>query len=186
MMDVLKNLIVHVFDFLLKYNAVLFAGILAACVSIYGHAVIERNSKRAVIAEAITKNRMAWIEEVRNLLSDFIAAYMQGDRNDETRLLKARIELYCSDGGEYSPMLESLHACCQDPGFDEKHCQALVESAQKVLNRVWIRIKAEGGITKKKEERIIKETDELLALKSDEVSIDDEAYSDEHIFVKSF
>lgn len=185
MIDVLKNLIEHVFDFLLKYNAVLFAGILASCVSIYGYAIIEKNSKRAVIAEAITKNRMTWIEEVRNLLSDFIAAYMQGNRKGELRILKARIELYCSDGAEYSPMIESLHACCQDPAFDEKHCQALIENAQKVLNRVWIRVKVEGGITRKEEERIMKATDEFLAWKPDELSIDDEAYSDEQILVKN-
>ena len=115
-------------------------------------------SKRQLVANAITANRIEWIRSVRGLLSRFLDAYME-DGEESGRLkrsLSVHIQLYLRhDAPAYRAFLDALDQCVRNP-FDQEDCRRFVWASQDMLGDVWNRMKREAGISRKSEERLRK------------------------------
>lgn len=114
------------------------------------------NDRNKVISSVVSADRMKWISDVRNLMSLFLEAYIKGTENDELKIIKAKIDLYIIyEKDSYKSFEEKLNYCISNP-YTDKDYRELTKETQIVLNKVWVRIKDETGISKRDEKRINK------------------------------
>lgn len=108
-----------------------------------------RRHKQSSIIQAITENRIDWIVSVRNLISDFICAYIDGASSKELTKIMIKTQLFFRNKEDYNRVLLLMEKCCVTPYLSEPcYCQQLVAETQTLLHRVWIRIKIESGQSK--------------------------------------
>lgn len=109
-------------------------------------------NKNEIKTETITKNRIEWINRVRDLISDFLDIYMdesieKTEKNKRLSLIKNKISLYLrANVNSYNHLLKSLNKCIEH-GYVNTICNELIENAQLVFSEVWIRAKIESGIS---------------------------------------
>lgn len=106
-----------------------------------------RKEKKQMIIQSVTQNRMDWIENVRQLLSEFLCAYVSNASETELRKLKAKCELYFNNKEFYNLLIQQMELCCKQPynSGQPQNYEKLVHHCQYVLARSWERIKMEGG-----------------------------------------
>ena len=125
---------------------------------------------KAFQADNITKNRLLWISEVRNLIALFIDTYIgyikKPDEAIELERIAAKIRLYLrSNDADYEALTDALENCIKE-GYCEATLNALITAAQNVLNDVWLRVKAETMISKTHGKRIIKQVEAMKELRN--------------------
>lgn len=120
--------------------------------------------KKDLIAQAITSNRIDWIMQMRTLVAEFICAYIDQRPTNELQKIKIQIQLMCRHKVDYDKILECIDTCCKDTENVGANCDALIEVTQYVLQKVWVRIKIEGGQTAKDEIKIRKQVDDWVKL----------------------
>ena len=114
-------------------------------------------SNRKTLTDAVTMNRMHWIEEVRSLMYEFIVEYMKPSCSQEKlSRIKAKIDLYIRfDSPAYRVLENELNNCLKHKYEDESQYQDYMEACQKTLNDVWVRIKIEAGMDRKKNRDVV-------------------------------
>ncbi len=107
-------------------------------------------------------NRINWIFDVRNLISEFLFAYIDGrPKNDLVKLL-GKIRLYFhNESAYYQDFFAFMGQCCNEPYSDER-ADDLIQKSQIILKAAWVRIKIEGGQSKDDDLRIRKLVDEYM------------------------
>lgn len=114
------------------------------------------NDRNKVISGVVSTDRMKWISDVRSLMFDFLELYIKGAENDKLKIIKSKIDLYIIyEKDSYKNFEEKLKYCISNPYTDEDY-RELVSETQIMLNKVWVRIKDETGISKRDEKRINK------------------------------
>lgn len=132
--------------------------IIATIISLVTFFYDVRKHRQSTITQAITANRIEWISQVRTLVGDFICAYIDGKPQNELRKLKIRVQLFCRDKQDYNKMLDCMERCCHTP-YKEELCSELISATQYVLQRVWVRMKIEGGQNAKSDSNIREQID---------------------------
>ncbi len=136
----------------------LIAAILAFVASIATIIITIVTERNRVKTDAITKNRIDWIKDVRNLMMLFLEIYIEDNYNGDERkkkliIISSKINLYFREGvNSYASLTEMLNKCANEPYTDE-NLKILIGSAQKVFSNVWVRVKREAGITEKEDEK---------------------------------
>ena len=121
----------------------LISAVVAVIVSVFS--LVE--SKRKLVLNAITANRIIWISEVREAVQEFLTEYLaQNDDKARLRETRVKIELYISGSETNTAFANNLEKCSLSP-FSENDYKKFVESAQDVLNGTWRRMKREAGIS---------------------------------------
>ena len=162
-----------------NWMTVIFSSIIATLISAGTliHSVIKHNKDS--IVNSITLNRIEWIGQVRDLVSQFLCAYIDKESESDLRKKALKVELMTrnkSGINDYSPMLKSLKACCEDASLDyntdsmEANVEQMVLSTQYVLSRVWTRIKLVGGQNKKKDNKIREKVNDLCGTFEDYIT----------------
>ena len=116
-------------------------------------------SNRKMLTDAVTMNRMRWIEEVRSLMHEFIVEYMKPScSQSKLARIKAKIDLYIRfDSPAYSALEEELDNCLKRKYEDESQYRDYMKACQKTLNDVWVRIKIEAGMDRAKNRDVVEE-----------------------------
>jgi len=112
-------------------------------------------TKRQVITGVITKNRIEWINNVREHLMDFLEEYINEADKIKLRVIKSKIEMHIRNDAIYKTLINNLSKCI-DNLYNEADYGELVAEAQIVLNKSWHRTKREAGIKKKEEKKLKK------------------------------
>ena len=142
-----------------------FFSVVAAAVASWVALILDaQKHKRDVVTQAITSNRMEWIAQVRNLIGEFLCAYINKEPKENLLKLMFKIELYLRQNGsaDYEHLITCMERCYNQPymnsdGNSRAACDELVHAAQTVLHNTWIRIKIEGGQSAKKDDSIRKQ-----------------------------
>ncbi|MDE7299406.1 MAG: hypothetical protein K2N94_11345 [Lachnospiraceae bacterium] len=114
------------------------------------------NSRKKIISDIVSQDRIKWISDVRSLTSCFLEKYISGGDEKELRVIKSKIDLYIIYGKEvYASFENKLNHCILHP-YNNKDYEDLVTETQIMLNGVWVRIKNEAGITRRGEQKIRK------------------------------
>ncbi len=110
-------------------------------------------NKRKISTETISKNRIDWIKDVRELVAEFISLYVNKAPKNEQKIIRNKICLYMRSGViSYSEFLDQMDICINEDYSDE-NCNKLISKAQIVFSDVWIRMKMESGIKNKDDKR---------------------------------
>lgn len=133
--------------------------IVASAISLATYFTDIRKHKEDIVTQAITVNRIEWITNVRKLIGEFLSAYMIEKPEKELNILRMQIELYIRNNEDYRELSLALENCCKKD-YSEDNLNELIKASQIVLQRVWRRIKVEGGQRKKDDERMRKLIDE--------------------------
>ncbi len=107
--------------------------------------------KRRMISEFIATNRMDWIKTVRELLFDFAKNYYEGSDKDTLRICKLKIDMYTRVNDPAYDELNNILQKCIDEEFCMTDYDKLIEESQFVLGAPWKRMKAEAGISQRKD-----------------------------------
>ena len=107
-------------DFI-NWTTFLCSIIVATIISLATFFVDIRRHKQDVITQSITANRINWISDVRNLISEFLFAYIDGrPKNDLVKLL-GKIRLYFhNESAYYQDFFAFMGQCCNEPYSDER------------------------------------------------------------------
>lgn len=142
--------------------------VIATLISLLTFIVEIRKYKRDLVLQAITANRINWIAEVRTLLTRFLHIYMDGSvgtaNTNELKKLLVELRLYFHNqlySNDYNDFFDCLKKCCNEP-YSPDNENALIEAAQGVLKRAWVRLKIEGGQNKQADEKIRKAVQEYI------------------------
>ena len=148
-------------DFI-NWTTFLCSIIVATIISLATFFVDIGRHKQDVITQSITANRINWISDVRNLISEFLFAYIDGrPKNDLVKLL-GKIRLYFhNESAYYQDFFAFMGQCCNEPYSDER-ADDLIQKSQIILKAAWVRIKIEGGQSKDDDLRIRKLVDEYM------------------------
>ena len=123
--------------------------VISAIVSISAAIISLCGMKHHEIVTSMTKSRITWIKDVRELITDFcIQFYFLPNEKARLERLRIHIFLYLREGNEfYTPLIKAINVCC-DNHIGEKDVavvlQDLVAASQYVLATVWARVKLEG------------------------------------------
>ena len=129
------------------------ASIIALIVSLYNAAT----DKRRLVTETITKNRIEWLKEIRDMLAAFADAYRLRS-HDKMESINDKLELFLNRKNQsYIKLLKAVNMCLQDDSFSLEHRDELIICSQKVLTDTWTRMKREAGIKKETEDKFLKE-----------------------------
>lgn len=138
------------------------SAIIAAAVGAFSAIVVSlvtmATNRKEIKSEAISKNRVEWIKDVRNLIMQFLDEYMNKEKADKVLLEKQRnkISLYLRPHvNSYERLLNALDDCIKCD-YDELKCNELIKSAQAVFSEVWIRAKMESGISQRENSKFEK------------------------------
>lgn len=143
-----------------NWTTFLCSVVVATIISLATFIVDIRRHKRDVITQSITANRIEWISDVRNLISEFLNAYIdKKSRNDLIKLM-GKIRLYFhNESAYYQDFFTCMKACCEEP-YSETRAEELIQKAQAILKSAWIRIKIEGEQRKEDDLKIRKLVDD--------------------------
>lgn len=123
--------------------------ILAIIISAFTLIINSFLTKKKISTDIITSNRINWISDVRNLVSQFIEAYTTHKSTDELTLIRNKICLYLrSNVRSYNSLVKELDVLIADQS-GENSCNDLILAAQNVFSEVWIRTKREAYISGK-------------------------------------
>ena len=119
------------------------------------------STNKKIRTDAVTINRIKWIEDVRLLMHEFIVEYMKSSSCDSTKLLviKAKIDLHIRfDVGNkgYDDLKMVMEECLNNEYKDVTQYNHYIKVCQKVLSDVWVRAKIEAGMGKRIEKDIVK------------------------------
>lgn len=132
----------------------IFSGVIATAISVTGLFLQARKNKKDEILQTITSNRINWINKVRELVTSFIQAYIDGEPKTKLMRIESAIELYLrSDDEDYQVLVQAMKDCYTG-GFSERKLQEVIDGAQYILHRTWVRIKVEGGQGTKADQRV--------------------------------
>lgn len=131
--------------------------IIATAISILAFAVSVFNlllDRRRLKTDAITRNRIDWIKEVRDLIWQFVTICWEHpeDVNAKVRIA-TKIRLYTKQGDVYRSLLSAIDTCISDQTTVIEHVDDLIKQGQDTLNDVWIRMKREAGITTREDRK---------------------------------
>lgn len=134
----------------------LLGSCVAVVIAIYSSVI----SKRNLVVETITKNRINWITEFRSLLSEFTTKYISHADKCELKILREKLALYAdfsNKSAEYISLFEQIDKCVDNKykSEDDKDLTKLILCSQQMLSSVWKRMKMEAGISKRNEKRIV-------------------------------
>lgn len=112
-------------------------------------------TKKRLISEVISTNRMNWITQVREYCSAFIIELDKAYPDIHVlKELQIKILLYGRGGGPYDKLFNSLErgiSVVENQGYniDDKQdaVKYIIVATQEVLNDVWKRMKMEAGIS---------------------------------------
>lgn len=132
-------------------------------------------TRKKLITETITKNRINWITEVRSYCAEFIGELTKDSPDlQNMKELKIKIMLYGRRGlgekGPYDSLFNNISKAINiveqsnTTETKEQIISVLIGSSQAVLNDVWWRMKREVGITKKTDKKIEKEIEKKYKL----------------------
>ena len=101
------------------------------------------SSRRTIITQTITKERVDWIKQARETLLSFEKAYRLGDYRSMFDA-KARLEsLMRRDTPQYCMILKHIDECMRE-GFTEVGYSKLLGLSAYILARAWQRVKIDG------------------------------------------
>jgi hypothetical protein len=121
--------------------------LVAIFISIYNSFI----EKRRLITEVITKNRIEWIINVRNLLIQFLESYQTSNIND-MMLIHNKLSLYMNNyNPQYSKLLNAMKVCYMENLHSQESIEEMIHVSQEVLSAVWTRMKREAGIKRESE-----------------------------------
>lgn len=125
----------------------LVLSIIAVLISLYSVYLTYRKN----INNVITKNRMVWIAEIRELVNKFLTEY-EGDASKQKMTnLRNHIYLYMNmknNNKNYNELASCLNECINSD-YSVKNRENLILACQAVLSDVWVRLKREGGMSEK-------------------------------------
>lgn len=127
----------------------LLCTLIVAMTSIISSAVVLKSSKHNIMASSITSHRMKWIQDVRNIMTNFCEEFRKNGANtDKLKALRTHLFLYLRNGNNsYEPLVITVNRCCNEMMNAEVAALALedlISSTQYVLATVWSRVKIEG------------------------------------------
>lgn len=134
----------------------LVTAILAFIISIISIIITVVNERNRVKTDVVTKNRIDWIKDVRNLMMLFLEIYIEDNYDGDKRkkkliIISSKINLYFRDGVKsYASLTEKLNECANND-YNDDDLKLLIEKAQIVFSDVWVRTKREAGIEKKED-----------------------------------
>ena len=137
------------------YSCFIIVSISAAIISLCG-------IRHHEIVTSMTKSRITWIKDVRELITDFcIQFYFLPNEKAQLERLRMHIFLYLRECNEfYTPLIKAINVCC-DNHIGEKDVavvlQDLVAASQYVLATAWARVKLEGAHGMSDDKRIDKQ-----------------------------
>lgn len=130
-------------EYFVNFSTVL-AAFLALLISLYSAWI----SKRGVVTEAISSNRIEWVGNVRKLLFSFLAEYRKALPDSEILInVYTQIVLYCNPQGDTYKGLITAMKCGINTGYSDECYWSIVREGQKVLDSSWRRMKREAGVT---------------------------------------
>ena len=136
--------------------------VISAIVSISAAIISLCGIRHHEIVTSMTKSRITWIKDVRELITDFcIQFYFLPNEKAQLERLRMHIFLYLREGNEfYTPLIKAINVCC-DNHIGEKDVavvlQDLVAARQYVLATAWARVKLEGAHGMSDDKRIDKQ-----------------------------
>jgi hypothetical protein len=111
-------------------------------------------SRRTLMTEVITKQRMEWIHNVRGAVTEFVSACLQSTDKAEITVKKMRVELFLNyNNQDHLPLIEAMNDCCSCGEVTITYVEKVVESTQKLLNKSWRRMKIESGMSRNFEKK---------------------------------
>lgn len=130
------------------------------------HNIVKHNKDS--VLHSITLNRIEWIKQIRELVAQFLCAYIDKEPESVLRKVKVRIELLVHNNysDDYSHLVKALEECCKNAASAYSKettdlTNEVVLATQYSLYRVWTRMKIEGGQSKKKDQTIRKHVEEI-------------------------
>lgn len=129
-----------------------------------------KKHRQTLITQAVTVNRIEWISDVRKLIGDFLTVYIDGKSKEDLAKITMKVELYLRDKPDYNKMLYCMRACYEG-SYSEAKAQELVKATQYVFQRVWARIKIEGGQSKGKDANIRALVDDYVGIALNDIQI---------------
>lgn len=136
--------------------------VISAIVSISAAIISLCGIRHHEIVTSMTKSRITWIKDVRELITDFcIQFYFLPNEKAQLERLRMHIFLYLRECNEfYTPLIKAINVCC-DNHIGEKDVavvlQDLVAASQYVLATAWARVKLEGAHGMSDDKRIDKQ-----------------------------
>ena len=112
-------------------------------------------SRRSVIANSISAQRIEWIGEVRNLIGDFASEYRNNPTNKNHLIeLYTRIVLYFNPNSpDYIGIVDSMKACIDCREYSIDLYWNVISHGQTLLDISWRRMKREAGVSYDRENR---------------------------------
>ena len=128
----------------------IFLSIMAFFISIYNLVL----TRRKVITEFVSVNRIDWIKDVRELMFNFAECYYDRQSKDKLRMCKTKIDLYTRmNDPAYNDLNDILEKCIQNE-FNKDDYNKLIIECQKVLGAPWARMKDESGISSRQDKKM--------------------------------
>jgi len=127
------------------------------------HNIVKHNKDS--VLHSITLNRIEWIKQMRELVAQFLCAYIDKEPESVLRKVKVRIELLVRNNysDDYSHLVKALEECCKTAYSKETTdlTNEVVLATQYSLYCAWTRMKIESGQRKKKNQTIRKHVEEI-------------------------
>lgn len=137
--------------------------IVAAIVSLATFLFDVKKHKESLITEAITANRIEWVTNVRELIGEFLCAYIDGKSKQDLIKLIMKVKLFLRDKPDYNKLVECMNDCCEGT-FSQEKADKLIQVAQYVFQRVWVRIKIEGGQSQHQDSKVREMVDKYVGV----------------------
>ncbi|SBW02751.1 hypothetical protein KL86CLO1_11691 [uncultured Eubacteriales bacterium] len=113
-------------------------------------------SRRSIITNAISSNRIEWIAIVRNLIRDFVKEYSGGSNIPVLTNIYSELVLYFNPNGEvYAGLVNAMKKAILE-GYTAQNHWNILNCGQAVLDSSWKRMKRESGMSFKTELKISK------------------------------
>lgn len=122
-------------------NINMYISISAVVISLFGFML----SRRQLYNNTVTINRMKWISDVRQLVSEFIECYLNKNHDkSELIAIKYKIELYFNfDNEDQKNLSTAMNQLIKE---DDMTIEQIVCHSQEVLANSWKRIKLESKV----------------------------------------
>ena len=143
---------------------IIITSAVALAVSIISAFISLKNEGSKIKTDTITKNRIQWNKDVRNLLIRFLRVYMdttldENKKKEKLLLLKNTIRLFLRESVvAQKELVDALTKCAYNPnkGKRMKNINKVIIKSQIVLSESWTRAKIETGISQKEDKDVDK------------------------------
>jgi hypothetical protein len=140
--------VTHMNSTIISYIAAI-SSFIAIIISILNWFIATRRLK----VEAITKNRIEWIKDVRNILYLFANAYRHINEEEMSTQYTKLMPFISLPNDVYQELITAMDVCISDRSYDETHSKNLIKSTQDTLKSAWALMKKEAGIILSKKEK---------------------------------